>query len=75
VEEGMNRNNYSGYKATSHVDLLQVTSDFHYRSCQVPVEFQDLIDQIIYAHMNSLALALGSLELCYLRTKQHKEQP
>lgn len=71
----MNRKTYSGYKATSHFDMIQVVQDYHYRACKVPEEFQNMIDEIINAHMSSLGLALGNLELCYLRTKQRKVEP
>ena len=66
----MNRTTYSGYKATNHVDMIQVVKDYHYRACQVPEKYQNMIDEIVNAHMQSLGLALGNLELCYLRTKQ-----
>jgi hypothetical protein len=67
----MNRKNYTGYKATSNLDMIQVVKDFHFRACQVPEEYQNIIEPIIEAHMQSLSLALGNMELCYLRTKQH----
>ena len=66
----MDRNKYTGYKSTSHLDMNQVVKDYHYRACKVPVVYQSMIDEIIDAHMQSLSLALGNLELCYLRTKQ-----
>ncbi len=66
----MNRNRYSGYKATSHLDMVQVVQDYHYRACKVPVEFQNMVDEIINSHMQALGISLGNLELCYLRTKQ-----
>ena len=69
----MDRNKYTGYKATSHIDMVQVVQDYHYRACKIPVEYQNMIDEIVSAHMKSLGLALGNLELCYLRTKQHRE--
>lgn len=69
----MDRNKHTGYKATSHVDMIQVVQDYHYRACKVPREYQNMIDEIIAAHMKSLGLALGNLELYYLRTKQHRD--
>jgi hypothetical protein len=71
----MNRKAYSGYQAASHVDMIQIVQDYHYRACQVPEAYQNMVDEIINAHMQSLELALGNLELCYLRTKQHTESP
>ncbi len=68
----MDRNKYSGYKSKSQFDMVHVVRDYHYRACQVPIDYQNMVDEIITAHMQSLGLALGNLELCYLRTKQHK---
>ena len=68
----MDRNKYTGYKATSNLDMIQVVQDYHYRACQVPEAYQNMVDEIITAHMQSLGVALGNLELCYLRTKQNQ---
>jgi hypothetical protein len=70
----MDRNKYNGYNATSHLDMQQVVQDYYYKACKIPVEYQKLVDEIIESHLQSLGLALGNLELCYLRTKQHTEK-
>ena len=69
----MDRKKYNGYKATSQLDMVQVVRDYHYRACQVPIKYQNMVDEIITSQMQALSLSLGNLELCYLRTKQSKK--
>ena len=68
----MDRNKYTGYKSKTHLDMVQIVRDYHYRACQVPEAYQNMVDEIITAQIQALGLALGNLELCYLRTKQQK---
>jgi hypothetical protein len=48
---------------------------FHLQACKLPPEFAWMIIEIVQAHLQSLSLSLGNLELCYLRTKQAALEP
>jgi hypothetical protein len=66
----MSKKKKTGYSG-SLVEAKQILLDYHLRACKVPPEFEMMIKEIVNAHLQSLSLALGNLELCYLRTKQH----
>lgn len=51
-----------------------VIMEYHLKACKVPPEFRDMVIEIIQKHLSSLSSALGNLELCYLRTKQHSKK-
>ncbi len=50
-----------------------IVMNYHYNACKIPIELRQMIRDIVDAHMNSLAQALGNLELCYRRMLNERE--
>lgn len=57
----------------TQVEVLNIVKEYHRNACKIPEIWNPLIDEIVNAHMLSLSLALGNLELVFLRTKQAED--
>ena len=57
----------------SRAELTATVLAFERKACKVPKEYDNMIVDIVTHHILSLGIALGNLELCYLRTKQYHD--
>lgn len=53
----------------SYVLVIAIVQKYCRDACKIPPENRPMIVEIVSAHMKSLSIALGNLELCYLRTR------
>jgi hypothetical protein len=58
----------------SKVQLRGIVLDWHKNACHIPSYWDNIIAEIVDAHLGSLSTALGNLELCVRRTLSHIEE-
>jgi hypothetical protein len=58
----------------SKVQLRGMVLDWHKNVCHIPAYWDNVIAEIVDAHLHSLSVSLGNLELCVRRTLSHTEE-
>ena len=58
----------------SKVQLRGIVLDWHKKACMIPPYWDNIIAEIVDAHLHSLSVSLGNLELCVRRTLSHTEE-
>ena len=58
----------------SNVELQGLVLQHYFNSCKIPIEWRQMITEIVTANMRAISTACGNLEMAYRRTLMHTKE-